>query len=435
MASFHHPLQVRAPAESYLAGDFFDDAIPAETALFPRYESLMQGGVTAADNDLFKDIERYDEYGWRSFGDTPARNEYDETGGPHSGRHALSHFNHEYDHGFGMLLQGLRTADQAPDVSNRWWLLAEPALRHEADIDVYHARSDSQAGGAFNGGKFAHTSHGVEVVNASHRGSPELTWWGKLTWPWGQGQSPESGHFNTRGQMALYYLSGDRSLLEAAKEQADLVYFKITENVFPQIENVERDPGNNLQVLTDAFLFTWDRKYIAAAEKILESTGPSKQWYTSEKSRKDNPGKSVSGFWTAAICINAAARWTAVMEEYTGKPYAKGRDYVVGYADFMSRFLAGGPENGFYADWTPARGGRGDLGPWNYRMSDAVMFGHKYSSDPEIRRRCLKAAEDAFIFMDSQHPGNSPFYNDSKSHTILCGGGREYTFFRKYGRW
>ncbi|MCE5270862.1 hypothetical protein LLH00_06210 [bacterium] len=435
MAAFQDPLVVRAPAESYLAGGFFDDAVPEDTSLFPTYEALLQGGVAARDNNLFQDIERYDEYDWRNWGDTPARNEYDETGGPHTGRHVMSHFNHEYDHGFGMLLQNLRTLDSSPELSRQWWSLAEPGLWHEADIDVYHCSADSQAQGAFNGGKFAHTSHGVEVANASHRGSPLLTWWGKLTWPWGQGQSPESGHFNTRGQMALYYLTGNRQLLEAATEQADLVYYKITQNVFPQIDQVERDPGNNLQILTDAYLLTWDKKYIAAAEKILESTGPAKQWYTTEKGRRANPDKAVSGFWTAAICINAAARWTAVMEEATGKPYKLGRDYVVQYADFTAICLAGGPEHGFYADWSPSAGGHGDLGPWTYRLSDVVMFGHKYSDDPQVKQRCLKAAEEAFEFMSRRNPGPGPSYNDSKSHTILSGGGREYTYFKKNGRW
>lgn len=435
MAAFHHPLFVRAPAESYIAGGFFNDAVTYDPRSFPGYERLMQCGVSARPRNLMYDIDEHDEYGWRNWGDTPARNEYDESGGPHTGRLAASHFNHEYDHGYSMLFHGLRTLDAAPELAHKWWRIAEPALWHEADIDVYHTRSDTTAGGAFNGGKFAHTSHGVEVVNASHRGSPRLGWWGKRTWPWGQGQSPESGHFNNRGMTALYYLTGNRTVLESALEQADLVYFKITNDVFAQINEVNRDAGNNLQVLTDAYLLTWDGKYVAAAEKILDSTAPEKQWYMTEEGRRSNPDRDGGGFWQPALCINAVGRWTDVMEEKTGKPYEKGRKYLEAYADFTSRFMAAGPEHGFWSTWTPSGRQRGDLGPWTYRVVDVLMYGHKYSSDSALRSRCLKAAADAFEFMERRYPGPEPTYYDSKFHTILAGGGHEYTFFKKNGGW
>ncbi|OGG04734.1 MAG: hypothetical protein A3F83_10675, partial [Candidatus Glassbacteria bacterium RIFCSPLOWO2_12_FULL_58_11] len=435
MAAFHYPLYVRASAESYLADGFFDDTAPYDPQRFPRYESMMQGGLTGQPRNLNVDIDRADEYGWRNWGDTPARNEYDESGGPHTGRQAASHFNHEYDHGYSMILHSLRTAGLEPSLSLGWWRLAEPALWHESDIDVYHTTADSTAHGAYNGGKFAHTSHGVEVVNASHRGSPALVWWGKLHWPWGQGQSPESGHFNNRGMLACYYLTGNRTLKESALEQADLVYYKVSGDVFSQIGEVNRDAGNNLQILTDAYLLTWNEKYVAAAEKIIASTAPGKQWYLSEKGRKENPDRTVEGFWQDALCINPVGRWTAVMEEKTGQPYSLGRNYLQAYADFVSCFLSGGVEKGIYASWSPSGGGKGNLGPWTYRVVDVLMYGHKYSSDPELRKRCLKAADEAFEFMRVQYPGNEPLYYDSKFHTILAGGGHEYTYFKRYGRW
>jgi len=435
MGAFHYPLYVRAPAETYLAGGFFDDAVAYDPQRFPSYELLMQGGISAKPRNLTYDIDEADEYGWRHWGDTPARNEYDETGGPHTGRLAASHFNHEYDHGYGMLFHSLRTVSADPELSFRWWRLAEPGLWHEADIDIYHCPDDTTARGAFNGGKFAHTSHGVEVVNASHRGSPRLIWWGSRTWPWGQGQSPESGHFNNRGMIALYYLTGNRTMLESALEQAELVYYKITNNIFAQIDQANRNSGNSLQILTDAYLLTRDEKYVPVAEKILESTAPEKQWYYSEQGRRENPDRTEGGFWQPSICINAVGRWTAVMEEKTGEPYLKGRKYLEAYADFASRFMAGGPQHGFYSSWSPAGGGRGDLGPWTYRVVDVVMYGHKYSSDPAIKKRCLRAATDAFAFMRRRYPGRQPLYHDSKFHTILAGGGHQYTYFKRWGSW
>jgi hypothetical protein len=151
--------------------------------------------------------------------------------------------------------------------------------------------------------------------------------------------------------------------------------------------------------------------------------------------REKNQTKDVSGFWTSALCIDEAARFTAVMEEKTGRHYEPGRQYVTQYADFVSRYLAGGPAAGFYSSWTPARGGRGDHGPWTYRIADIPMYGHKYSTDPEVKKRCLKASADAFAFMERRAPGTDPMYNDSKSMTMLISGGHEYTFLVKNGRW
>jgi hypothetical protein len=433
MASFHHPLYVRAPAEQYLSAGLFDDAVAYNSDRYPAYERYQQGAITSTKNNLISDNEQIDEYGWRNFGDTWARNETDKSGGPHNGREVLSHYNHEYDFGYGMLFQSVRTA--STELSARWWDLAEAALRHESDIDVYHCTTDSNARGVYNGGKFTHTAHGVEADLSSHRGAPRLTWYGSLRWPWGEGSAPESGHFNTRGQMFYYYMTGDRRVLESALEQTALVYRKVSENVFAQIGELNRDAGNNLQILTDAYLLTWDEKYRTAAEKILNSTAPEKQWYMTAAGREAHPKQQVAGFWTAAICIDAAARFTAVMEEKTGRPYELGRTYVVAYADFMSRFLAGGPEKGFYSSWSPAGGGRGDHGPWTYRLADIVMFGHKYSADAALRQRCLQTAKDAFAFMEKKAPGSDPVYSDSKPATMVTGGGHAYTYFLRHGRW
>lgn len=434
MGAFHHPLVVRAPAEHYLSSGFFDDVLPHDPRAFPDFERLQQAAVFEETN-LLTDRDKADEYGWRNFGDTWADNEADRTGGPHQGRDVVSHFNLEYDFGYGMLLQSLRTLGSAPELSGRWWELAETALKHEADIDVFHSMDDPLNRGVYNGGKFTHTAHGVEAALSTHRGSPRLTWFGSLRWPWGQGSSPESGHFNNRGQKAYYYLSGDRRVLESAMHQATLVYKKISEDKFAQIENLSREAGHNLQIMTDAYLLTWDDKYRVAAEKILDSTAPEKQWYMSEQGRREKPGDEVAGYWTSAICINAAARWTAVMEEKLGAPYRKGRDYVTAYADFTSTYLAGGPERGFFSSWTPSGGGRGNLGPWTYRMTDLVMFGHKYSDDPALKRRCLKAAADGFEFMRRGTVSGAPLYSSGKNATMIIGGGHPYTYFRKHGRW
>ena len=435
MGAFHHPLVVRASADQYLAGGFFDDAIPYDPKASPDYERLQQAAVAEPEANLFTDRETADEFGWRNFGDTWANNETDQSGGPHDGRDVVSHFNLEYDFGYGMLFQSLRTLGGAPEMSGKWWELAEAALRHEADIDVFHNMDDPFNRGVYDGGKFTHTAHGVEAALSTHRGAPQMTWFGSLRWPWGEGSSPESGHFNTRGQVCYYYFTGDRRVLESALQQTELVYRKISENRFPQIDNLSREAGNNLQIMTDAYLLTWDDKYRVAAEKILEATAPAKMWYMSEQGRREKPEEAVAGYWTSGIAVDAAARWTAVMEEKTGSAYRLGRDYVSAYGDFTSTYLAGGPEKGFYSSWTQAQGGRGEHGPWTYRLADLAMFGHKFSSDPAVKKRCLKAAADAFEFMRRGLVSGTPVYSSGKNATMVIGGGHEYSYFRKYGRW
>ncbi len=436
MAAFHHPLYLRASASHHLAGGMFDDAATYDPGKFPKYEGLMHGALINTDNNLIADIEEIDEYGWRNFGDTWAKNEKDQTKGPHSRRIVLSHYNHEYDHGYGMILQSLRTASADPRLSYRWWNMALPALRHESDIDLYHTSAKFPRGGVHDGGKFTHTAHGVDAALVGHRGGPRLSWFGKLRWPWGEGSNPESGHFNNRGMMALYYLTGERRVLESAQEIRDLVYWKVTENRFSQIGQVNRDAGNNLQIITDAYLRTWDEKYRLAGEKILLTTHPDSQWYMTDAGRKANPEKNLTGLWSASICIDNVARFTETVEQATGKPYKPGRDYVIRYADFFATQLAAGPKVGFSNSWSPSKGaGSRGYGPWTYRIADIVMWGHKFTTDKALQRRCERAARDAFEYMRRQYPGSGPIYLDAKPNTMVTGGGHQYTAWKQKGGW
>jgi len=63
------------------------------------------------------------------------------------------------------------------------------------------------------------------------------------------------------------------------------------------------------------------------------------------------------------------------------------------------------------------------------------MYSHKYTSDPELKKRYLKAAANALAFMELKAAGKESVYNDSKSTTMPISGGHEYTFFINNGRW
>ena len=106
------------------------------------FRALGQQRHAAHQREASEDQETIDEYGWRNFGDTWAKNETDQTRGPQSGRQVVNHYNLEYDLGYGMLFQSLRT--MGTELSHEWWDFAEAALRHESDIDVYHSPADSR---------------------------------------------------------------------------------------------------------------------------------------------------------------------------------------------------------------------------------------------------------------------------------------------------
>ena len=434
MSAFHYPLIGRAPADWYIKSGEFDDVAEYNPGRFPIYEKYNHDAVEG-DINLFTDREAIDEYGWRNFGDTWAKNEKNQTEGPHDGRLMISHFNHEYDHAYGMLLQSLRTLDKNPEISLKWWQLAETGNRHQSDIDYYHTLKDPFRDGIHNGGKFTHSAHGAENALAGHRGSPRLTWFGALRWPWGQSMNPESGHQDCRGLYSQYYLTGDRRLLETALNNSNLILYKVEQDKFAQ-NVLSRNSGNNLQALTDAYLLTWDERYMKAAEKVLEDTHPDKMWFTSAEGRKANPDKSVDGWWSQNISVVSAARFTEAVELKTVERYDYGRNYVISYADFAATYLAAGPENGFHTSWSESKGGRGHgFGPWTYRLTDGVMYGAKFTDDSNLRARCLKAAGDAFEYMKRRADGKKNLYGTSKDNTMITGGGHEYTHFKVYGNW
>lgn len=126
------PLHARAPAEWYMRSGVFDHLEPYDPETFKFYEvnnlaAVNGSGGHYADN-LFDARERVDFYGWMHFGDVRV---VDEDGG-------TGQMNLQYDFGYGMLVQSLRLAGRDDLNSYRWWVLAEQALRHEADIDVLH---------------------------------------------------------------------------------------------------------------------------------------------------------------------------------------------------------------------------------------------------------------------------------------------------------
>ena len=62
--------------------------------------------------------------------------------------------------------------------------------------------------------------------SSAHAARPPLHVFGALSWPWGPGGGPESGHWNDRGIMAAYYLTGHRRFLDAGEEIAKVTAWR-----------------------------------------------------------------------------------------------------------------------------------------------------------------------------------------------------------------
>ena len=63
------------------------------------------------------------------------------------------------------------------------------------------------------------------------------------------------------------------------------------------------------------------------------------------------------------------------------------------------------------------------------------MWGHKFTTDKALQRRCERAARDAFEYMRRQYPGSGPIYLDAKPNTMVTGGGHQYTAWKQKGGW
>ena len=399
---------VWASGQAYADANVTDALVPAAKGRFEKYEATVAAAVRDARN-LFTQREAVDEYGWRSFGDTWAYNEGDRTEGAYTGLHVVSHYNNEYDLGFGMLEQAMRTVDADPQLARAWWKLGVESLWHEADIDIYHTRSDPAP--IYSGGTFTHTAHGVEAGRSTHRASPRDEVYGQLQWPWGRGGGTESGHFRNRGILLAWLLTGDRHLLEAANDVRDLVVYKVANDRFAQINQPNRDTGNNMQILLDAYLLSWDEKYLKLSEKAAAAA-------SFEAVTKRGGQTSGGDAWQYCLYLKSLGRLIEVKAE-RGIQDKEATESFLSYSRAIQRRLSA------------RRGRRRGGGSWSPLLCEVMMMAADLTSDPAGRKEFIDAAGAAFGGTDyfvREEDGTGRFFNSKTTTMLLQGGGR-------YMRW
>ena len=413
-----HPPQAFAEGRQYARSGAFDHLGFYDDKRAADYERAAQGGVGDPRRNLFTAREKVDEFGWRNFGDVWADNEV--------GGKILSHYNLEYDMGYAMLLQAVRTLDAKPEFARLWWELGEPALRHEADLDVYHCKTDPHGQGVYNGGKFTHTDHAFEPGRATHRANEEDGIHGDLVWEYHggpRGGGPESGHFGTRGMFTYGLMSGYAPALKVALEMAGLVVYKVTTGAFAQF-NFDRTSGHNLQVLIEAFNLTGDKKYLDAGRIVIEQSHP-KIWWSG-----GFPARHGMVMWMGSIFLKEAARFLEIQENEFGRDDELARSAILtgielynahGWNEELGRFAHGVEPNGAHARY-------GGEPWWDLKVLEMVAWACRWQSDAATRKLWLTRARRNFDTACAMLAGGrrQPRYHNAKGATVAGGNGPGY---------
>lgn len=391
---------------------------PYDGELFEAYEKAVACYTDDPGFALCKLREKWDEYGWRNFGEVIADCEL--------GGQILSHYNLEYDFSRGMLLQALRRSGRDERGSAIWAELGIDAARHQADIDIYHTKEDPHGNGVYNGGKFVHTAHALEAGRSGHRGQDSLDFWGDLDWPWGRGGGPESGHFDNEGMMLAYHLTGDPVLLDAAIEVADLVVYKVLNDEFAQFR-YDRTSGNSTSVCAHAWVQTGEDHYLQAIEKILDETRLSNQ---SGGRPIDEDGLCPIGGWSASIFLKGTLWFITQYERATGKRHEKAREIVREYRLSYHRYgwgeKTGLPAETIHEDPSKNRYIVYDAA---WHTVDALTWAALFEEDESRREFELGRMRGAFEkYCAYFTAGGQPKYKSTKTATYTANNGHSVLF-------
>ena len=420
MRSLLNPLYARAPAEWYMRSGIFDYFEPYNPKVFKYYEinnlaavSNNTGGYYG--DNLFDIREKVDFYGWMHFGDVRV---VDEDGG-------TGQMNLQYDFGYGMIVQSLRLAWRDDFHSYLWWLIAEQAIRHEADIDILHVhRGDPSQPSSYWirwcwGGMFPHTPHESDGRENPHRGSSP-----HLEFQW------------NRGLIYYYYLTGYEKALESALEVSENTYWRVMNGpgepgYSATTSDEARAPANALDILINAYLLTGDQKYIEAAKKVVEESHFENKWY------KNGPNPDYSSHtvppWQIALLMVSLGRYLDIIRLKEGRIDQDALSSLIGYADWMLKYCyhskgdkaSSNPHfvyrwrgDGTQLDWAPGAGANA----WQVKIADAYAYAWIYTGNDtylNIAKEQFWSGSKHFWFEDN--PVGK--FATGKIHSILSTGG------------
>ncbi len=180
--------------------------------------------------------------------------------------------NNEYETLLTYAKQRLRTMGRH-DTSRDWQYLGVTGARHFANVDIYHVHEGPLP--FMHGAAFQHVKHGGSGQSTMHRST----------------FAPNMQHQTGRGLLAWYFLTGDPLLLESFREIAENTRWRVLNGPgMPGISNThgeERAPAMALGLMTDAWSFTRDPSYLAAARQIVDESHARTKKYVSSPDATD----------------------------------------------------------------------------------------------------------------------------------------------------
>jgi hypothetical protein len=241
----------------------------------PFWSKLIGSGIEGP-NSFFEKREKFDEYGWRNFGDTPADHEAQHYRGT---RALVSHYNNQYDLLFGFLCQFMATGER------RWFELARDLAEHVLDHDLYHTQEDKAA---YNGGYFWHTVHYLHAGKSTHRAySRHATDDSRV--PPNFGGGPSNEHNYSTG-LAMYFLLTGNPRARAAVLQLGTWVRDMQDPWKTPFRFLSRNPTGlatctreldfqgpgrggaySINACIDAFLLTGESGWMASAEELIKT--------------------------------------------------------------------------------------------------------------------------------------------------------------------
>lgn len=403
------------PAYTLATGALGRVAGPTGDAEFAAYEALNSSTVAGAANNLFKVIEDAEFYSWQDYGEQPVDFENGGTGS----------LNQKYNFDYGMLLQYLRTGEEA------WLRLADAAGRHTADLDVYH--HDGAPAAWWDGGFFGHSYHDEESNTNPNRNAgaphPDLV-------------------FGAPGLFLRYYLTGDPVAYDSAVEIADNVRYRF-DNSFgrgneqgyaeaPDDENGCLSPrpfAHGLWVLVEAYRGTGDAGYLVTSEWLIQNSHQATDLFITQPVAGDRRYTKV---FTWDLLENSLGKYLDLCAEMGRNDPSGARDQLVSMASQEAHVMwkqdSAGNKGVPYAwmrDGTPWGWEDSEVAVnvcnWHLLTADALTYGYVYGGDASL----LDRAREAFKTGSSPNVEYyEPVYTATKEATNSANFGLAYMHLR-----
>ena len=308
---------------------------PEDKPVFPEYEATVEGQYKTC---IAKREARH-EYGVENFGDDTFEWGY--------GPSYTFWSNQEYDHHYGMLLQFLRSGDW------RWWELGDAGTRHHVNEDCYHFTAPGQE---------------YRLGSPHHHNSKHIVekgWVADHTVA-----ASDVTHAWVEGQIAYYFMTGDPRTFENWNAMGDWYVWCVNNNQYGA-GGQERGPGWTLVALSALYNATYDPKYLAAGNKVMD-------WLRSVQDPvrgvvsipiSEQPSYEGGSAFMHGIVARGAGRWYEATGDERGKLAA------IGIADWLTS-EAMGPPSLFYYKQAPRI--KGSYGNSEWQCISALTYAMKY---------------------------------------------------------